>query len=414
MTRFFIRLLNWTLLACFLGFVWGGWYLSKQGFGRKWRKKLSEEFSRRGVEMSTRRLTLDPLRGLVAHDVRVFRDDDQEQTVARIDELRLDINYTRLLRNEPFLDALILSKAEVRLDVDPKRPESGEFVVSNLAAQLFFQQDRVEIRRMQGEGLGMIFTIQGVLEHRADWRTAARPSEVWGPFRKIPRGWLEAISQANFGSQTGRMDLRFRGNLSQKEWLQAADVRVQLPEVRWKGIHATKLTATMDLADHLLTVRQLEWQDGHGNFSAAGTWRLGKEGRMSVDSHIDPVPVFRERRFLPKLQSAARVHLRGDISWKRPRDWKWVGTADAHQVLYRGVLWHRVQGQFSVVPGKWFAREIHLEQKGGSVTGAYLQEGRTRVEAEMTSTVNPRSFWRSLGKEEPSWLADFDFAVNPW
>ena len=52
-----------------------------------------EELHKHGVEASVRRLTLDPFRGLVAQDVRIFDYKNRENTLALISEISLDINY---------------------------------------------------------------------------------------------------------------------------------------------------------------------------------------------------------------------------------------------------------------------------------------------------------------------------------
>ena len=57
----------------------GGWYLAKKGFSRNWRNKVVEELHKRGVEASVRRLTLDPFRGLIARDVRIYDYKKREQ-----------------------------------------------------------------------------------------------------------------------------------------------------------------------------------------------------------------------------------------------------------------------------------------------------------------------------------------------
>src|SRR4051812_26346316 len=81
--RFFIIM----TIAALLG---AGWYLAKKGFGRQWRLRVIEELHKRGVEVSIRRLTLDPFRGLVAQDVRVFDYKNRENTLALISEVSLD------------------------------------------------------------------------------------------------------------------------------------------------------------------------------------------------------------------------------------------------------------------------------------------------------------------------------------
>src|SRR5215213_552853 len=53
-------------------FIWGGWYLANKGFGRQFRLRVVEELRKRGIETSVRRLTLDPFRGIVAQDVRIY------------------------------------------------------------------------------------------------------------------------------------------------------------------------------------------------------------------------------------------------------------------------------------------------------------------------------------------------------
>ncbi len=414
MTRFFIRLLNYALLASFFGFIWGGWYLSKQGFGRKWRKKLSEEFASRGIELTASRLTLDPLRGLVARNVRVWRDSYHRETIAVIDELRLDINYTRLLRKEPFLDALILSEAEVMLDVDPKRPNSGEFAIHHLAAQLYFQQDKLDIRRLEGAGLGLNFSIRGVVEHRPDWQAASNPSGLWQPLQSIPQEWLQKLAEIQFGKKPGRLDLHFRGNLSQKHWLQSADGHLEMPELRWRGIRARDISIAADFTDHLLTVRRLGWRDNHGAISVSGDWHPGVQGHFRVNSQVNAPSIFHELNLFPELSSAGKIQLDGDVSWSESKvfNWQIVGKMDARRLVWREVPWSSGQMEFSVTPQRWFVRDANWQQKDGVVTGQCLNDN-SRVTAEFNSTVDPRLLWRSLGKDVGLPLTEFDFAVNP-
>ncbi|MEO7934489.1 MAG: hypothetical protein ABIT76_15175 [Chthoniobacterales bacterium] len=414
MTRFFIRLLNYTLLACFFGFIWGGWYLSKQGFGRKWRKKLSEEFAKRGVELTAKRLTLDPLRGLVARNVRVYRDSYHRETIAIIDELRLDINYTRLLRKEPFLDALILSEAEVMLDVDPRRANSGEFAIHHLAAQLYFEQDKLDIRRLEGEGLGLNFSIRGVVAHRPDWQSSSASSDLWQPLQAIPQDWLQKLAEIKFGKNPGRLDLCFRGNLSQKHWLQSADGHLELPDLHWRGLRARDISIAADFTDHLLTVRRLGWRDDHGAIAVSGDWHPGVEGHLRVDSQVNAPAIFYELNLFPELSAAAKIQLTGDVTWSEAKffNWQIVGKMDARKLVWRDVPWSSAQMEFSVTPHRWFVRDAHWQQKDGEVTGQFLHDD-TQFTAELDSTVDPRLLARSLGKSDALPLAEFDFAVNP-
>ena len=92
---------------------WGGWYLANKGFGREWRTTVAEELRKRGVEASVRRLTLDPFRGLVAQDVRIYDFRNRETPIAVVSEVSLDINYAALLHRQPFLNAIELTPGSV-------------------------------------------------------------------------------------------------------------------------------------------------------------------------------------------------------------------------------------------------------------------------------------------------------------
>src|SRR4029077_3441409 len=108
----FVRLV---ILAVILGAGGGGYYLAKRGFGRQWRERVVEELRKHGVEANIGRLTLDPFRGLIAKNVRIFDYKNHENILALISEVALDINYAALIHHEPFLNALDVQDAQIIL-----------------------------------------------------------------------------------------------------------------------------------------------------------------------------------------------------------------------------------------------------------------------------------------------------------
>src|SRR5436309_6018754 len=121
--RIAVNVMRLAMLVAIAGIFGGGWYLAKRGFGREWRYRVVEELHRRGVEASVGRLTLDPFRGLVAQNVRIFDYKNRENTLAVISEISLDINYAALIHHEPFLNALDVRNAQITL---PLRRPMGE------------------------------------------------------------------------------------------------------------------------------------------------------------------------------------------------------------------------------------------------------------------------------------------------
>jgi len=122
--RLAIYLLRFAVLLALLAFLGGGWYLGKRGFGRQWRYRVVEELHKRGVEASVGRLTLNPFRGLVAKNVRIFDYKNRENTLALISEVSLDINYAALIHHQSFLNALDVRDAQITLPLKSAAADS--------------------------------------------------------------------------------------------------------------------------------------------------------------------------------------------------------------------------------------------------------------------------------------------------
>lgn len=97
-----------SLLLFLLVLSWGAYYVYEKGFGRRWRGVLEKEFGRFGLQISVRRLTLDPFRGLVAKDVEIYDSQLRQTVLAEVSDLLLDVNYANLFQQEPALNAVDL------------------------------------------------------------------------------------------------------------------------------------------------------------------------------------------------------------------------------------------------------------------------------------------------------------------
>src|SRR3954454_9759342 len=78
--RLLVSAIRFTVVMLAAAVLGGAWYLAHKGFGREWRQLVVEELHKHGVEASVAHLTLDPFRGLVAKDVRIFDYKNRENT----------------------------------------------------------------------------------------------------------------------------------------------------------------------------------------------------------------------------------------------------------------------------------------------------------------------------------------------
>src|SRR5205807_6416007 len=119
--RLGISILRFAIVLLIAAAISGSWYMARKGFGARTRARIVEELHRRGVEASIGHLTLNPFRGLVARNVRIFSYQDRSNTLAFVSEIVLDINYAAFFYHQPFLNALDIRNAEVTLPL--KGPE---------------------------------------------------------------------------------------------------------------------------------------------------------------------------------------------------------------------------------------------------------------------------------------------------
>src|SRR5437764_15135213 len=124
--RLLISAIRFLIVFVTAALIGGGWYLAKKGFGREWRYRVVEELHKRGIEVSIRRLTLNPFRGLVAQDVRVFDYKNRANTLAVVSEISLDINYAAFLHRQPFLNAIDIRNGQIWLPFADEEKEARQ------------------------------------------------------------------------------------------------------------------------------------------------------------------------------------------------------------------------------------------------------------------------------------------------
>ena len=168
------RLLIVALLSALLV---SGWYLAKKGFGRQWRHRIVEELHKHGVEALIGHLTLDPFRGLVAQDVRIFDYKNRENTLALISEVSLDINYAALLHHQPFLNALDLRGAQLTLPLPGMKAKGERPQLKHFRAHVYFPPEQIYVSQAEGIFCGIKISATGQLIKPGNYKPSSPLSE---------------------------------------------------------------------------------------------------------------------------------------------------------------------------------------------------------------------------------------------
>jgi hypothetical protein len=411
--RFLVSLVRFLAVLALGAMAGGGWYLAKKGFGRKWRGLVVEELHKHGVEASVRRLTLDPFRGLVAQDVRIFDYKNRENTIAQISRISLDVNYAALLQHQPFLNAIDIRNAQVSLPLpggtDPHAPHAE---IRNLHAHIYFPPEQIYVSQADGIFCGIRVSATGQLIRRNDYQpTKGTPEEEWLKRLGILQRVVSELNQFKF-SERPHLQLKFSGDVAELENARVEGT-LQAGPFQRGNYQVRKLNVAGEFVDQTLSIRQCELEDDLGGSSATATWRrpaneIQFQARSSLNLRplLESVGVARvvsDVNFLapPRFEVSGTARL-GDGA---PR-WQAIGHATLNHFTYKGISFLGANAEFSWDGERTMVRDIQVRHQSGELVGRLL-DAPNDFRIDLSSTIDPNAL-RILA---PVDLRDF---VNEW
>jgi hypothetical protein len=250
----------------------GGWYLARKGFGRQSRARIVEELHRRGVEASIGRLTLNPFRGLVARNVRIFSYQDRTHTLAFITEIVLDINYAAFFYHQPFLNALDVRNAEVTLPLKSPQGKTELPQLRRFHAHIYFPPEQIVVSQAEGFFCGVRVSATGQLIKRADYQPSPPLSEEEREKRmSILRRIVAELQRFSFPNSPPALQVKFSGDLAQLEDARA-EATLQGKVLKRKDYEIRDFIVSAEWGDQTLNVSRCEWNDRLGGFAATANW----------------------------------------------------------------------------------------------------------------------------------------------
>ena len=413
--RFLVSTARFLVVLALGAMAGGGWYLAKKGFGRKWRGLVVEELHKHGVEASVRRLTLDPFRGLVAQDVRIFDRKNRENTIAELSRISLDVNYAALLQRQPFLNAVDIRNAQVTLPLpegaDPKLPHAQ---IKNLHAHIYFPPEQIYVSQADGIFCDIRISATGQLIKRNDYKPSKEVTpEEWQTRLTILQRVVNELNQFNF-SERPRLQVKFSGDVAQ---LENARVEGTLQTGPWQrgNYLARRLAMTGEFADQTLSIRQCELQDDLGGFTASAIWRrptdeLQFQARSSLNLRA-------------LLESVGLSHLVSDISFLAPprleisgtaklgqdqRRWQAIGHAVLDRFAYKGIPFLSANAEFSWDGERTMVRDIHVRHQSGELVGRLL-DAPNDFRIDLASTIDANALRSLAPADMREFVKDWDW-----
>ena len=416
--RFLISLIRFCIVVAVAAVIGGGWYIAEKGFGSKTRQIITDELRKHGVEAKIAHLTLDPFRGLVAQDVRIYDYKSGENTLAVVSEISLDINYAALLHHQPFLNGIDVRNAQMTLPL-PAKDAKQKPQLQHFNAHVYFAPEQIDLSQAEGWFCGIRISATGRLIKRQDYRPSPPlTEEEWQKRLALLQRIVTELQNIRYPAEHPTLQIKFSGDLADME---NARVEATLHGDRLvrQDYECQSLDGAATYADQRFTLNELRWEDRTGSFSARGNW-----DRQSAQAEFQARSTINLKSFLDAfglgsaLSDAAfttspNLDLSGSAHFVGPRPQiKVIGHVAVANFSYHGVSLTDLAADFSWDGERTFVRDLRVRQQGGELK-ADLLDAPDDFRLNLDSTINPLVIKNFLSPEMQQFLSEWDFQRLP-
>ena len=414
-----LKLLRLVVVAAIFGIVGGGYYLAKRGFGREWRSRVVQELHKRGVEAYIGRLTLDPFRGLVARNVRIFDYKNRENTLALISEVSLDINYAALVHHQPFLTALDVRDAQISFPFKTAVGKADRAQLTDFRAHVYFPPDQIYVSEAEGILCGIRISASGQLIKRENYQPSPPiSSEEWQRHLLIAQRVLNELQKFKFRAAAPSLQLKFSGDIAE---IEKARIEATLNGDRLqRGSYEMRdLSAAAEWNNRRLSIAHFEWNDRNGSFAGHADWNsetnaANFEARSSLNlkAFLDAfglgVPIAGTEFYSPPL-----VEISGSVSFGRDRFRpKIIGHAALGRFTYKKASFSDLTADFSWDGERTLVRDLRVRNQTGQLN-ADLFDAPNDFRLNIESTISPDAVRPLISVELNEFLREWQWQRSP-
>src|SRR5882724_7180062 len=403
--RIAISIIRLAILAAIFATFGSGYYLARRGFGREWRYRVVEELHKRGVEADIGRLTLDPFRGLVARNVRIFDYKNRENTLALISEVSLDINYAALIHNQSFLNSLDVRDAQITLPLKMAAGKGEKAQLTNFRAHVYFPPEQIYVSQAEGTFCGIRISAAGQLIKRQNYQPSpALAPEEWQRRLVIAQRALNELEKFRFATGLPSLQLKFSGDVAE---IEKAHIEATLRGDRLqRGSYEIRdLSAAAEWSNQHLNIAHCEWSDGMGSFAGRANWNVeGSSASMQARSSLD-LKAFLDAFGLGvpvasiEFQAPPVVEVSGSVNFKADRfKPNIIGRLAFGRFAYKKVPFSDLTADFSWDGERTLVRDMRLRHQTGQVRADFF-DAPTDFRLNIESAISPEAI-RGIGPPE--------------
>ncbi|MDC0049915.1 AsmA-like C-terminal region-containing protein [Verrucomicrobia bacterium] len=427
----FVRL--FFLLAVIFG-VWIAVYAYNEGFTKKWRNLIMQEFEKRGIDAEIEKLTIDPFQGLVARNVRIYADEKNKPLLASIDNITLDIDPIKLLRKKQSLNSVEFRNADISIPINPGNPESKKLEIKDLRAKIIIPTDIIEIKYFEGHVNGIRINVMGSLllsqQRQNNIISPSLPEEkitFIKEGRELIDQALDEITQLDFKKKNPpHIQIKFASDLDNLSTTSAIVV-INAKDVKRGGYKYKKIYANAEYNNSNINLKEFRIDDSKGTLFGDANWSINsKKIPFNIKSTIDfqslissfgNSPLLNDITFInsPQIEARGELHL-GNLERPTGHDTKLqielIGTFKSGSFISKEILFEEAYADFSYRKNKLYARNLILQHATGTANGNILWNTLSDIQFETEINMDPTVFVPFF-KQPPKFLKNLNFEENP-
>ena len=412
-----LRRISFIVLGLLLaGLLMAGWYAYNKGFTQKWRKFVVQEFHKRGVELSLSKLTLEPFRGIVAKQVRIYDSRDRRRVIAVVDEVRLVVNYANLFQGRTFIDALDLRDANLDVPLDPAKRNGPKIEIRHLSGLLLLPPKQIYLSRLEAELYGMQISASGSLINPQTLPLFSKDKNEASARAALAENVIAQLKQLKYEGTPPQIVIRFRGDLEKPDEL-FIEAALWAENVRRDNYRVTNLYVNASFRDGIARLRQLTANDSGGAVRASGSYDVeNREGSLQLHSGLDAQALVRNFARIPELEEAVfYTPPEIDLTWRGRFSGGWsfqtTGQVNFKKFAYKSVIFDGFTADVSWDGERWSALEVTLMHRTGAITGDFLDAvGMKR--SSLKSTIQPKVLAPLFTGKAAEWIPRIEFVES--
>ena len=417
---------------CLAFVVWVGFYAYNEGFTKKWRRLIMQEFDRRGIEAEIGKLTIDPLDGLVARNVKIFSDQKKTTLVASINNITLDLDVLKLLRKKQFLNSIEFRDTDIYLPINPEDDNSKKIRVTDLNARVRVPGSTIEIENadcfLNGIKINLVGSLtlkdninSSILENSFTDKNSKSSTER----RALLSSIVTEVEKISFDyKDPPQIKIKFISDLNEVEKT-SATVALQASNLSRFGsnyqINFLGLETEYERGD--FSLKKIKVNDRFGELTGTAQWiNQNSSLPFQLESSIDIAEFaksFINNKNLndlllidpPQVSASGVIKLGNDLK-KTNNSIKVFGSVKFNRLIFRDTLFERGVTSFSFNDSNFYLRNLLFEHESGTISGNYLKNESNNFQFDSEIKMDPKVFIPLMNKA-PDFLTKLDLPKNP-